>query len=83
MEVTVYVCPTDGCPDYVGYAGMGDLSLKLQGQHGMNNEPRPSATWFTRADCPSCRIAGRGRVQRIPQTISIERPAQIEARALA
>lgn len=85
MEIKIYVCPTEGCPDYVGYGGMPPLEGPSaagrggnQVARGQNFENRSESAHHTRADCPTCRQRGLGRVQRVPLTFELKRPAPIE-----
>lgn len=89
MEINVYICPTDGCPDYIGYGGMPELegpSAAGQGGNqvarGQNLEHRQESAQHTRADCPTCRALGKGRVQRVRTTIYVARPTAVDAVAL-
>jgi hypothetical protein len=75
--INVYICPTPGCPDYYGMGGMGDLSATRQGHRGANFERRSGSVHHTRADCPTCRAHGRGRVERVRVTLEVERPQPI------
>lgn len=63
-RIAVYVCPTEGCPDYFGSGGMPVLEDAVVGQSTANFEPRPKAEWHSRASCPTCRASGKS-VERI------------------
>lgn len=62
--VAVYVCPTEGCPDYYGSFNQPALEDRIVGQRGQNFEVRPESEWHSRAQCPTCRAGGK-RVERI------------------
>lgn len=74
MDLTVWVCPTEGCYDYFGSSSAGDLRRE-------KTYPRAEGTFeyervhgqryvCTRATCPSCRQRGL-EVERIPHTVTV------------
>jgi hypothetical protein len=69
--VAVYVCPTEGCPDYYGAAGMPDLVQSWNHRsdltHKVGDDPSgnpESMRTHTRSECPTCRAAGK-KVDRV------------------
>lgn len=73
--ITVYVCPTPGCPDYFGSSGMPKLEDKLTGvyteiRHSVQVEGLPPGMKHNRANCPTCRQAGRD-VDRVPIRLNV------------
>lgn len=73
--IEVYVCPTEGCGDYYGTAGMPDLHTRFTGP---KSEDQPvleitsgSPYRHTRAECPSCRARGR-RVERVRMRVAVD-----------
>jgi hypothetical protein len=76
--IHVYVCPTPGCQDYYGSGDMGDLAASRQGHRGGNFEHRPLPVHHTRADCPTCRALGLGRVERVRVAVNIDRPQPVK-----
>jgi hypothetical protein len=77
-KITVYVCPTPGCPDYFGSSTMGDLSQEFTGPMVENRakltEETGSPYKHSRAECPTCRIKGI-KVERVPLTTTLKVPA--------
>jgi len=63
MLIEVYICPTPGCGDYYGAAGMGDLGAKenliSDMCHTVKSDPfaHPEVV-STRDMCQSCRSRG-------------------------
>jgi hypothetical protein len=74
--VKLYVCP-NGCDTETIHDGT-DLEQVVQGHRGINFENRPKDVWHTRADCPACRTAGKGRVQRVLVDVPITLPAAVK-----
>jgi len=67
--VTLYVCPTPGCPDYYGDGSTADLANQYTGSKVENKGAEPLHTGpdgrtlprgikHTRANCPTCRAKG-------------------------
>lgn len=73
VSVDVYVCPHEECDEYFGHAGMPALETRLVATHDMNFTPRPVTQHHSRAQCPTCRLAGR-QVERIRVTASVAVP---------
>lgn len=59
VDLTVWVCPTNGCGNYYAASSAGDLRTT------MNVEPNSSKTTFPRSRCPDCKTRGR-EVDRVP-----------------
>lgn len=79
MQVTIYVCPTEGCGNYYGSNTMPPLEEcwtgpKTEDRHNVHYPGTPPGKRHTRAECPDCRTRGRGSVQRVPVTLTIPQP---------
>lgn len=77
MELDVYICPTPGCPEYYGVAGMGDLHKSFVGpkveNRGALKDSSGHADKHSRAACPTCRMNGV-EVERQRVTVTVFRP---------
>lgn len=66
MDIEVYACPTDGCPDYYGTTGMKPLENlhtgpKTEDRHQVSvkaSRVGVAGRRHSRAECPSCRSRG-------------------------
>jgi hypothetical protein len=52
MRVTIWICPSFGCGNYIGSSNAGDLTAEF------STNPRGEAT-FPRSRCPVCAREGR------------------------
>ena len=51
VTIAVYVCPTEGCGNYFGASGMGDMESQQTDVH-LQQET------FPRKRCPDCMLRG-------------------------
>lgn len=65
IEVVLWACPTEGCGNYYGSSGTGDLSK-------MMNKDITQKPTFPRSICPDCHRFNRGDVERIPVTTTVK-----------
>jgi len=80
MEITVWCCPTPGCPDYYGATGGERLDEQFSGARVENRAEMRDKTGsgFTksRADCGSCLQRTGQRVPRVPVRLEVRVPPQ-------
>ncbi len=68
-RVVLWVCPTEGCPNYYASSSQEHLDLtkeeKLQADTARQLMVGRAPVTGHRSDCPDCRRSGRGVVTRV------------------
>lgn len=81
-KVSLWVCPTPGCPDFYGDGRDVDLGTQLTGSktenkhsepihRGPDGQDLPRGFKHTCAQCPTCRAAGRPPSERVLCTTTV------------
>lgn len=79
-SVTLYVCPHPECPDYYGSTNMTEMESRFSGPKPENrhyfaeHDGEGSGERHSLAECPTCRMAGRGQRERVKVHVGVNVP---------